>query len=368
MNNERFTRLFSLLETSGFDAMVLIPSPILTYLIGIPDHNSERPHVLILRKNIEPVMVLPEFEMGMLKSLPVSVKGVSYGENPELWINAFKEACQCAHLDNKKVAVDTQHMRVMEYNFLLKAAPTAQFLPADQELSRFRMIKDENEIACMKKAAEIAQQALTATLPMIHIGVSEREIASELILQLIRHGSEGAGSFDPIIGSGPNGADPHAMVSDRRLVLGDLVVVDWGALYKGYCSDLTRTLAIGAIDPEFQKIADLVIKANAAGKMASCTGDPANRVDQAARKVISEGGYGPLFNHRTGHGLGIEVHEPPYMTAENTLILETGMTHTVEPGIYLPGRGGVRIEDDVVVRPSGGESLSDMPRELIFIN
>jgi Xaa-Pro dipeptidase len=143
-----------------------------------------------------------------------------------------------------------------------------------------------------------------------------------------------------------------------------LLVIDWGAFFNGYTSDLTRTFAIGIIEPEFSRIARIVVEANTAGRAAVRPGVHASEVDLAARSVIEKAGYGRYFTHRTGHGLGMEGHEAPYIRDGNPLILEPGMTFTIEPGIYLPGRGGVRVEDDVVVTSKGGESLSNMPREL----
>ncbi len=219
----------------------------------------------------------------------------------------------------------------------------------------------------MRQAVHIAQQALQATLPVIRPGVTEREIASELFIQLLRAGSDPELPFQPIVSGGPHSADPHATPSDRPLQKGDLLVIDWGAASQGYISDLTRTFAIGEIEPEYQRIYELVRLANQAGRAAGRPGIPAGQVDQAARDVIEDSGYGKYFFHRVGHGIGMEAHEPPYMFGENTLILEPGMAYTVEPGIYLPGRGGVRIEDNVVISADGAETLSDLPRELITL-
>jgi Xaa-Pro dipeptidase len=198
--------------------------------------------------------------------------------------------------------------------------------------------------------------------------MSEKELASELVVQLLKQGSEPEMPFAPIVSGGPNAANPHASPSECRLQAGDLLVIDWGATYDGYVSDLTRTLSIGDVEPEFSHIADLVLQANAAGRKAGKPGTPAKAVDIATRTVIENGGYGQYFTHRTGHGLGMEGHEPPYMRGDNEQILLPGMTYTVEPGIYLPGRGGVRIEDNMVITDHGAESLSDYPRELVYIH
>lgn len=214
----------------------------------------------------------------------------------------------------------------------------------------------------MRKAVEIAQNALLATKPMIKVGVSEKDIATELFFQLLRHGSDPDTAFNPIVSGGPNSANPHASPSARPLEKGDMLVIDWGACYHGYYSDLTRTFGIVEVDEEYIKIHKTVEAANAAGRAAGRPGAAAGSVDKAAREVITSAGYGPYFTHRVGHGLGLEVHEYPYMFGENNFVLDTGMVYTVEPGIYLPGRNGVRIEDDVIVTENGSESLSTLPR------
>jgi Xaa-Pro dipeptidase len=170
-----------------------------------------------------------------------------------------------------------------------------------------------------------------------------------------------------MVESGPNSANPHATVSNRRLAAGDLLVIDFGATYQGYCSDITRTFAVGDVSPESRDIVRITGEANAAGRAAARPGIQAGEVDRAARAVIDATGYGRFFTHRTGHGLGSEPHEEPYIFAENTLLLEPGMVFTVEPGIYLPQKAGARVEDDVLITPDGAESLSSLPRELITV-
>jgi Xaa-Pro dipeptidase len=229
-------------------------------------------------------------------------------------------------------------------------------------LAALRLYKDADEVAKMRKAAQIAQDALLATLKTIRPGMTEKAIASELVVQLFRAGSDPEMPFAPIVALGENSANPHAVPTERELRPGDLLLVDWGASFEGYFSDITRTFTYGEVDPELHKIGEVVLASNRAGLEAGGAGIEAGAVDRAARSVILEAGYGPAFIHRTGHGLGMEAHEAPYIFAENDLILEPGMTFTVEPGIYLPGKGGVRIEDDVVVSQDGLVSLTDMPR------
>jgi Xaa-Pro dipeptidase len=255
-------------------------------------------------------------------------------------------------------------MRLLEFGHIRAGAPEADFPDASDMVSRLRVRKDVEEITAMRQAVQIAQFSLEATIPLIKKGITEKEVAGELVVQLLRHGSQSGVPFTPIVSAGPNGANPHATPSDRKLQPGDLLVVDWGAAVNGYVSDLTRTFAVGEVDAEYQKIHKIVQEANIAGRAAARPGVPCANVDLAARTVIEQAGYGQYFTHRTGHGIGMEGHEDPYMRGDNMQLLEPGMAFTVEPGIYLPGRNGARIEDDVVITEDGAESLSDMPREI----
>ena len=242
-------------------------------------------------------------------------------------------------------------------------APGAEFPDATEALASLRLRKDESEVAAMRQAVQVAQAALEACCHH-RIGATEREMASALTMELLQQGSDSELPFAPIVCAGPNSANPHATPSDRKIERGDLLLVDWGATADGYISDLTRTFAVGAVDAELQKIAGIVLEANAAGRAAGRPGVPCANVDKAARGVIEKAGYGQYFTHRTGHGIGMEGHEEPYMRGDNMHMLYPGMAYTVEPGIYLEGRGGVRIEDNVVVTKTGVDVLSDMPREL----
>ena len=216
----------------------------------------------------------------------------------------------------------------------------------------------------MRRAVKIAQDALEATIPLIKIGMTERELSSELVMQLLKNGSDSEFPFAPIVSAGPNSANPHASPTERKLQAGDLLVVDWGAAYEGYISDLTRTFSVGEVEDEYQRIHKIVQESNAAGRAAGKPGVPCADVDKAAREVIEKSGYGKYFTHRTGHGIGMEGHEDPYMRGDNMQLLEPGMAYTVEPGIYLTGRNGVRIEDNIVITETGADCLSDMPREI----
>ncbi len=357
-------RLAEALQSAQLEAVVLNPGPSLVYLTGLHFHLSERPVVMIFKPGGTPCIVLPELEGAKLKQLDYPVQAFPYTEDVEDWAVAFSRAAQASGIDGKPVGVEPRGLRFLEFSFLTSAAPKANFVSAESSLAALRMRKDAGEIMAMRKAAEIAQRALQATLPAVQIGVSEREIASELTLQLLRAGSDSEMPFAPIVSGGPNSANPHATPSKRALQAGDLLVIDWGASYQGYFSDITRTFAIGAIEPEYERIGQLVLEANLAGRRAAGPDIEAGQVDQAARAVIEKGGYGPYFFHRTGHGLGMEGHEEPYIRSGSPLLLKPGMTFTIEPGIYLPDRNGVRIEDDIVVTEDGSESLTDLPRQV----
>jgi Xaa-Pro dipeptidase len=359
----RQARLADVLQSAHLDALALNPGPSLTYLTGLHFHLSERPIITLFMPGAAPLIVLPELESAKLKELAYPCRP-SYAEALEDWAAAFHRA-PGGGIDGKPVGVEPRRLRLLEFRFLTTAAPEADFVSAEDSLAALRMYKDAGEIAAMRKAAEIAQRALRATLPRIQVGVAEREIAAELTLQLLRAGSDSEIPFAPIVSSGPNSANPHATPGERQLKPGDLLVIDWGASFQGYFSDITRTFAIGEPEPEYVRIGQLVLEANTAGRLSAGPGISADLVDQATRSVIEQAGYGQYFIHRTGHGLGMEGHEEPYIRSGNMQTLEPGMTFTIEPGIYLPDRNGVRIEDDMVITESGAESLTDLPRQVI---
>ncbi|HSJ87425.1 MAG TPA: Xaa-Pro peptidase family protein [Anaerolineales bacterium] len=364
MNQPRFDKLNALLGTSDMDAVILNAGPTLTHLTGLQFHLMERPVVLLYAKDQVPAIVMPELELQKVASLPYELQVFAYPENPSEWGNVFRKATQALGLEGKRIGVEPRQLRLLEFRYVKDGAPEADYPDASDILSALRLRKDEAEVDAMRHAVKIAQDALEATIPSIKIGMTERELSSELVTQLLKHGSEPEMPFAPIVSGGPNAANPHASPSDRKLQAGDLLVIDWGATYDSYISDLTRTFAVGEVEDEYRKIHKIVQDANAAGRAAGKPGVPCAAVDKAARDVIQNAGYGMYFTHRTGHGIGMEGHEEPYMRGDNMQLLEPGMAFTVEPGIYLPDRNGVRIEDNVVITETGADVLSDMPREL----
>lgn len=366
---KRQNKLKDLLSDSGFDALALNPGPSLYYLTGLHFHLSERPIVAIFPLEKPNIIILPELEAPKIKGLDIEIDTIDYGEDPHTWPGIFQDAIIGLGLMNDaRIGIEDRRMRVLELRLLKESFPDQnKILPANELITELRIIKDNNEIEAMRKAVDIAEHALTATIGMIHPGVSEQEVASELTLQLLRNGSQPELPFFPIVSSGPNSANPHATPSERILTPGDMLVIDWGANYGGYVSDITRTFAIEYITQEFEKIHQVVLNANTAGREAVQSGLKAEQIDEAARDQIAQAGYGQFFIHRTGHGIGIEGHEPPYIRQGNQRILSPGMTFTIEPGIYLPEENGVRIEDDVLVTEDGGQSLTTIKRELTVI-
>jgi Xaa-Pro dipeptidase len=364
---DRHHKLASALTEHNLNAIVLNPGPSLPYFTGLGFHLSERPVVVFFGIKQAPILVLPELEALKLENLSYEIQAFTYGEEPKTWVKAFKAAIKAGGFEQGKIGVEPRALRVLELDLLQEAAPQAEFISGEKSVAALRMRKDENEIDAMRSAAKIALSALRSTFPYICSGRTEKEIAAELVMHLLRHGSNPQLPFSPIVSGGPNSANPHASPTDRRLKAGDLLVIDWGANVDGYFSDITRTFAVGKVDEELCRIAEIVNEANSVGRETSGPGVKAAEIDIAARNVIEQAGYGEYFTHRTGHGLGLEGHEEPYIRGNNQLTLEVGMTFTIEPGIYLPGRGGVRIEDDVVVTEEGIEILTDIQRELITL-
>jgi Xaa-Pro dipeptidase len=361
MHAERLARLTEQCSAFGFDAVALMPGPNLFYLADLSFHLSERPVVAMFPADRPPAIVLPRLEASKVERSPIWLNVFSYSDE-EGYTRAFQRACASLELAECVVGVEELRMRLLEVRLLERYAPGCRLLPVEEVLAGLRMCKDEGELAQMRRAVEITEAALQATMAQVRVGMSEQQVAALLKGEILRVGGEGM-SFSPIVVAGPNAASPHSTPSERPIQPGETIVVDCGATVGGYAADITRTFAIGELEPEMAQVYEVVRAANAAGRRTVRPGIPAERVDQAARVVIEDAGYGEYFFHRTGHGLGLETHEPPYIVAGNQQLLEPGMTFTVEPGIYLPGRGGVRIEDDVVVTADGGDSLTTFPRE-----
>lgn len=364
----RLTRLVLECQTHDWDGVIFNASLCLRYYFGLSFHLSERPIVAMISAAGKIGWVLPQFEVDQLADWQNWVEIFAYDEDPNTWQAVFAEAWKGLDLPKRSViGVEAEQMRLLEFRYLQAAAWEAKFVEADTWLALQRACKDEKEIAFHKKAVQIAEQALTATLPFIRLGMTEKELAGELITQIYRQGADAMLPFQPIVSFGENTANPHAAPSDRRLAAGELILMDWGAFHQGYAADLTRVFIAGKPSPKWEKIAAIVCQANQAAREKAAAGVAAHTVDEVARQVIAQHGYGDRFTHRVGHGLGLAVHEMPYLRSSNDQLLQEGMVFTIEPGIYFNGEGGIRIEDDCMITKEGLITISQLPRELVSV-
>ncbi len=242
----------------------------------------------------------------------------------------------------------------------------AELVPYHTQISSFRGVKEDWELDRMRKAQAITDKAFSEVLSRIHVGMTEKELAAELIYCLYKNGAEGL-SFDPIVVSGPNTSLPHGVPGDRRITEGDFITMDFGVIYQGYCSDMTRTVAVGYATEEMKHVYDTVLKAQCAAIAATKPGMMGKEIDAIARNIITEAGYGKYFGHGYGHSLGLEVHEAPNCGPSSEAVMVKGNVTSAEPGIYLPGKFGVRIEDCVIFTEDGNEDMAKSPKNLIIV-
>ncbi|PGO28551.1 Xaa-Pro dipeptidase [Bacillus cereus] len=242
----------------------------------------------------------------------------------------------------------------------------AEFIPTSGLVEKLRLIKNDSEIKILKEAAQIADAAFEHILSFIRPGVSEIEVSNELEFFMRKQGATSS-SFDIIVASGLRSALPHGVASEKVIEKGDFVTLDFGAYYKGYCSDITRTIAVGEPSDKLKEIYNIVLEAQLRGVNGIKAGLTGREADALTRDYITEKGYGEYFGHSTGHGIGLEIHEAPGLAFRSDTVLEPGMAVTVEPGIYIPGVGGVRIEDDIIVTSEGNEVITKSPKELIIL-
>ena len=242
----------------------------------------------------------------------------------------------------------------------------AKFAPYNEKIHAFRTVKEQWELDRLKEAQKITDVAFSQVLDRIKPGMTEKQLQAELICCLLKNGSDGL-SFDPIVVSGPNTSLPHGVAGDRVICEGDFITMDFGAMYQGYHADMTRTVAVGFATEEMRKIYDTVLQAQLAGLEASKPGVTGADLDGAARKVITDAGYGEFFGHGYGHGVGLEIHEMPGCGPSGKTVMEVNMIASAEPGIYLPGKFGVRIEDVVIFTPDGHENITQSPKNLIIV-
>ncbi|MGH3471317.1 MAG: M24 family metallopeptidase [Nocardioidaceae bacterium] len=358
----RVARVQAALVARGIDALIVSPGPDLRYLTGYDAIPLERLTVLVVAADGDPVLVVPKLEVAEAERSPAGLAGISILTHEE---TDDSHALAVAMITSaQRVAVD-DHMWALRLFQLQASMPAAVFTSAGGLLTGLRMRKTPDEVAALRSAGAAIDRVHLRMSEFLRVGRTERA-AAELIGAAIIE--EGHARVDfVIVGSGPNGASPHHAVSDRVVEAGDSVVVDIGGTTPdGYCSDSTRTYVVGGHPvAEVRDYYSVLREAQRTQCDHAAPGVTAQSVDRVGRAIIADAGYGENFMHRTGHGIGLETHEEPYIVEGNELVLEPGMAFSIEPGIYLAGRHGARIEDIVVTTHDGIERLNSTPRDLL---
>lgn len=358
---DRLARAAKETAAANLDALVITPSPDLLYLTGYDAPLLERLTALIAPAGGSPLLIVPELERPRAQASSagklLDIESWRDGEDP------FDVVARI--LPDGKTFASADRMWAMHLLGFQRALPASRFVLASTVLNRLRVRKDEAEIQLLSRAGRSADESFDRISREGLSGRAEKEVSRRLSDLLVETGCESAAFA--IVGSGPNGASPHHEAGDRTIRSGDAVVLDFGGRVGGYCSDMTRTVSVGEPYAETREVHEIVRRAQETAFDAVKPGVLAQEVDRAARRIIEEAGYGDRFIHRTGHGIGLEEHEHPYIVEGNTDALEPGMCFSIEPGIYLEGRFGVRIEDIVAVTEDGATRLNHAPRELAVV-
>ena len=358
----RLDRASALAAAAGLDAIVVGPGPDLQYLVGVEGDTIERLTALVLGPGIPPTVVVPRMELAKVRSTAVGELGLAVSD----WVDGEDPYALVAGALGSPARVG-----VSDALPALHVVPIGERLGVRIELAtpvlrEGRMIKDTAEIAELRRAGAAIDAVHRRVPEWLRAGRTEREVAADIAAAIVEEGHRTVEFV--IVGSGPNGADPHHEVSDRVIEDGDVVVVDiGGAVPSGYNSDSTRTYVVGIPDPQAAERIAVLVRAQQAAVDAARPGVTAHDVDAAARSVLEQAGLGEAFLHRTGHGIGVSVHEEPYIAPGNDLVLREGMAFSIEPGIYFAGEWGARIEDIVVLTADGCERLNVAPHGLTSV-
>ncbi|NDJ85089.1 MAG: aminopeptidase P family protein [Chloroflexi bacterium] len=366
MQVDRLPHLQRLIAESDVDAIALVPGRNIQYLTEVQFLLLERPFIVFVPAQGDPAIVIPALEMQQLVETGFPGNYFAWTD-ADGYTSAFQQASQALDLPGKRIGVEGLTMRVREANLITEHAPGAAIIDADAVLVDLRLLKSKEEIAHLRAANAISQQALEQLLPRIKEGMTERQIA-RMLSQLQRDLGGENDAFGPIVLVGQRTALPHGEPGDAVLKRGDAVLIDFGTRVHGYPSDITRTFFTGEPTDRMRKVYDTVLTANENARQTARPGITGAEIDQAATQILHDEGFGEYVKHRTGHGLGLDIHEHPNISPENTRPLEPNMVFTIEPGLYLTGAFGVRIEDNVVTTQDGAESLTTFPRELTVLD
>ncbi len=351
----RITHLQEKIVRNGYEAMLVLGMVNIRYLCGFTGTDGA---LIVTGKRV--VFLTDSRYICQAQQQVSADEVIEYADKIKAIATQLKTCVSAASLG--RIGFEGKLVSVDKYQRLQQECIGLDFVPADEELASLRQIKDDGEIGCLQQAAQLNWQAMSALLPSINAGISEIDLAVELEFMLRKLGGEDK-AFDFIVASGVRGAMPHGVASEKKLHNGELVTIDFGTIYQGYYSDETVTFALGEVPSQLQKIYDVVLRAHDLALAGLAVSMPARAVDKIARKFITDQGYGEYFGHGLGHGVGLEVHESPTISPRSETLLEAGMVFTIEPGIYIPGVGGVRIEDTVVLTADGYRCLTKMPKQ-----
>jgi len=348
----------------SYAGALITPGSNLFYLTGLdPGNVMERLFIAVIYPDKNPILILPKLFEDEIENVPIDFSEIYIWKDTDNPSKLLNDALHQIKDKEGKLLIE-DYMPAKALMNVQNKIVSYSWNSLDSEMEKFRKIKSEDEIKKIDKAAMIADKTYQSILNEEIKGKTEKEVASLIDYILKKHGADET-SFETIVASGPNSAKPHHTPSERKLQKNDIVIMDFGAKYKGYCSDISRTVAIDSAPKEAKKIFNIVREAQSEAKKIVKAGIEARSIDQKARDIIKENGYGDNFTHRVGHSLGLDAHEGPYLTGDNRETIEKNMIFTIEPGIYLKGRFGVRIEDDIRVKEKTGESLTDSRRDLV---
>ncbi|GGD70212.1 M24 family metallopeptidase [Paenibacillus nasutitermitis] len=356
MTNNRLAGIRSKLSQMDADGILITSSVNRRYLSGFTGSAG----VLLITQAHN--WLITDFRY--MSQAPLQATSFTVVEHGQNMLDTVKELASSAGI--RKLAFEEDHVVYREYASWTKQLEGIQLVPAAGAVEELRLIKDEAELAVMKEAAVLADHTYAHILSFIKTGAKELDIALEMEMYMRSKGATSS-SFETIVASGERSALPHGVASERIIGRNEFVKLDFGAYYKGYCSDITRTVVVGTPTDKHKEIYAIVLEAQMTALAGIKPGMTGRDADSLAREVIARYGYGDYFGHGTGHGLGMEIHEAPRLSKTGNVVLQPGMTVTVEPGIYLPGFGGVRIEDDIVITETGNMLLTSSPKELTIL-
>ena len=361
----RLSEYASVASNLGVDAVALVPGPNFTRAIEHSFMSHERPFLLVIPADKPAAALVPNLELGSWDL--VGFDGAVFDWRDQVgYVDAF--AALVAHLGISTLGVEGQVMRVFVHHALMTAQPSLKIIDAEREISGLRMIKTKDDIAAMQDAIDISERALHRTLDSIKLGQTEKQIEQTLIKTLFDEGADSL-SFGPIVAAGDGSARPHAHARhDYQVKAGDALLIDFGARKNGFAADITRTVFLDHVSDEGRAVYETVLTANLAGLAVTRAGVTAHEIDDTVTRVLEASPFADRIRTKTGHGLGRDVHEVPYIMRGNQMPLPAGTVYTNEPGLYEIGNFGVRIEDDVLVTEDGYISLTKFPKELMVIS